>query len=140
MCWASHGASRLAWVCTHFAPGSHRCLAGLRPSWLHDACTGSALYCMHCCHVAVSPAWCCCRAHTHTQVMLGASAVLSNGTVLSRAGSAAVAMTAHASSKPVLVCCEAFKVWRGRWDAADAWLVTVLAEQHMSVFLARSQT
>lgn len=44
------------------------------------------------------------------QVMLGASAVLSNGTVLSRAGSAAVAMTAHASSKPVLVCCEAFKV------------------------------
>lgn len=47
--------------------------------------------------------------------MLGASAVLSNGTVLSRAGSAAVAMTAHASSKPVLVCCEAFKVRRGRW-------------------------
>ncbi len=46
--------------------------------------------------------------------MLGASAVLSNGTVLSRAGSAAVAMTAHASSKPVLVCCEAFKVgWGG---------------------------
>jgi translation initiation factor 2B subunit (eIF-2B alpha/beta/delta family) len=30
--------------------------------------------------------------------------------VLSRAGSAAVAMCAHASSKPVLVCCEAFKV------------------------------
>lgn len=46
------------------------------------------------------------------QVILGASAVLSNGTVLSRAGSAAVAMTAHASSKPVLVCCEAFKVRR----------------------------
>lgn len=44
-----------------------------------------------------------------SKVMLGASAVLSNGTVLSRAGSAAVAMTAHASSKPVLVCCEAFK-------------------------------
>jgi translation initiation factor 2B subunit (eIF-2B alpha/beta/delta family) len=46
--------------------------------------------------------------------MLGASAVLSNGTVLSRAGSAAVAMTAHASSKPVLVCCEAFKVRLGQ--------------------------
>lgn len=54
--------------------------------------------CLHICPVAM-------------QVMLGASAVLSNGTVLSRAGSAAVAMTAHASSKPVLVCCEAFKVW-----------------------------
>lgn len=44
-----------------------------------------------------------------TKVMLGAAAVLSNGTVLSRAGSAAVAMSAAASSKPVLVCCEAFK-------------------------------
>lgn len=53
---------------------------------------------------------CVCLVHVGLQVMLGASAVLSNGTVLSRAGSAAVAMTAHASSKPVLVCCEAFKV------------------------------
>lgn len=44
-----------------------------------------------------------------TKVLLGAAAILSNGTVLSRAGSAAVAMSAAASSKPVLVCCEAFK-------------------------------
>jgi translation initiation factor eIF-2B subunit delta len=44
-----------------------------------------------------------------TKVVLGAAAVLSNGTVLSRSGSAAVAMCAAASSKPVLVCCEAFK-------------------------------
>lgn len=44
-----------------------------------------------------------------TKVMLGASAVLSNGTVMSRAGSAAVAMTAAASSTPVLICCETYK-------------------------------
>ncbi|WIA19399.1 hypothetical protein OEZ85_004019 [Tetradesmus obliquus] len=44
-----------------------------------------------------------------SKVMLGAAAVLSNGTVLGRVGSAAVAMCAAASSKPVLVCCEAFK-------------------------------
>ena len=43
------------------------------------------------------------------QVFLGASAVLSNGTVMSRAGSAAVAMMAYASSKPVLICCETYK-------------------------------
>jgi len=61
-----------------------------------------------CSHQLCCPA--CCLLSLAPQVMLGASAVLSNGTVLSRAGSAAVAMSAHASSKPVLVCCEAFKV------------------------------
>ena len=35
--------------------------------------------------------------------------MLSNGTVMSRAGSAAVAMMASASSKPVIICCETFK-------------------------------
>lgn len=44
-----------------------------------------------------------------TKVFLGASAVLSNGTVMSRAGSAAVAMMATASSKPVIICCETYK-------------------------------
>ncbi len=39
-------------------------------------------------------------------MFLGASAVLSNGTVMSRAGSAAVAMMATATSKPVIICCE----------------------------------
>ncbi len=34
---------------------------------------------------------------------------MSNGTVMARAGSAAVAMVAHARRKPVLVCCESFK-------------------------------
>lgn len=42
-------------------------------------------------------------------MFLGAAAVLSNGTVLSRAGTAAVAMMAHAHSKPVMICCETHK-------------------------------
>ena len=45
----------------------------------------------------------------YVQVFLGASAVLSNGTVMSRAGSAAVAMMATACSKPVIICCETYK-------------------------------
>ena len=44
-----------------------------------------------------------------TKVVVGAAAVLSNGTVVGRAGSAAVAMAAAATSTPVLVMCEAFK-------------------------------
>ena len=43
------------------------------------------------------------------QVILGAAAVMSNGTVMGRAGTAAVAMVAHSYSKPVLVCCESYK-------------------------------
>jgi translation initiation factor eIF-2B subunit delta len=46
---------------------------------------------------------------THCQVFLGASAVMSNGTVMGRAGSAAVAMVASSHRKPVIVCCESFK-------------------------------
>lgn len=44
-----------------------------------------------------------------TKVFLGASAVMSNGTVLSRVGSAAVAMLAEAQARPVLVACETYK-------------------------------
>ncbi|KAK1371429.1 hypothetical protein POM88_037521 [Heracleum sosnowskyi] len=44
--------------------------------------------------------------HEVTRVLLGASSVLSNGTVYSRVGTASVAMVAHAFSVPVLVCCE----------------------------------
>ncbi|PKI75605.1 hypothetical protein CRG98_004006 [Punica granatum] len=47
--------------------------------------------------------------HEATRVFLGASAVLSNGTVYSRVGTACVAMVAHAFDVPVLVCCEAYK-------------------------------
>ncbi|CAK7349790.1 unnamed protein product [Dovyalis caffra] len=44
-----------------------------------------------------------------TRVFLGASSVLSNGTVFSRVGTACVAMVAHAYRVPVLICCEAYK-------------------------------
>ncbi|XVE71968.1 hypothetical protein DITRI_Ditri11bG0000700 [Diplodiscus trichospermus] len=50
-----------------------------------------------------------CIMHEVTRVFLGASSVLSNGTVYSRVGTACVAMVSHAFRVPVLVCCEAYK-------------------------------
>ncbi|KAK7340782.1 hypothetical protein VNO77_21495 [Canavalia gladiata] len=47
--------------------------------------------------------------HEVTRVLLGASSVLSNGTVYSGVGTACVAMVAHAFRVPVLVSCEAYK-------------------------------
>eukprot|EP00891_Asterochloris_glomerata_P001719 jgi/Astpho2/1719/Aster-x1026 len=44
-----------------------------------------------------------------SKVLLGAAAVLSNGTVISRAGSAAVAMMACETAKPVIICCGTYK-------------------------------
>ncbi len=41
--------------------------------------------------------------------MLGASALLSNGSVISRAGTATVALMATQRNVPVLVCCETYK-------------------------------
>lgn len=42
-------------------------------------------------------------------MFLGAHALLANGYVKSRVGSSMVAMMAHASNVPVLVCCETYK-------------------------------
>ncbi|PKA66039.1 hypothetical protein AXF42_Ash010448 [Apostasia shenzhenica] len=47
--------------------------------------------------------------HEVTRTFLGASAILSNGTVYSRVGTATIAMVAHAFRVPVLICCEAYK-------------------------------
>ncbi|XP_022895564.1 probable translation initiation factor eIF-2B subunit delta [Olea europaea var. sylvestris] len=47
--------------------------------------------------------------HEVTRVLLGASSVLSNGTVYSRVGTASIAMVAHQFHVPVLICCEAYK-------------------------------
>ncbi|KAJ3087508.1 Eukaryotic translation initiation factor 2B, subunit 4 delta, 67kDa [Quaeritorhiza haematococci] len=44
-----------------------------------------------------------------TKVVLGASAVLANGAVMSRVGTAMVAMMAHDAKVPVIVCCETYK-------------------------------
>ena len=43
------------------------------------------------------------------KVMLGAAAVMSNGAVLSRAGTAAVAMSATLAHVPVIICSETYK-------------------------------
>ena len=44
-----------------------------------------------------------------TKVFLGGAALFSNGTVMGRAGTAAVAMVARAFNKPVLFCAETYK-------------------------------
>ena len=44
-----------------------------------------------------------------SKVFLGAAALLSNGTVISRVGSAVVSMMAKVHNVPVLVCCETYK-------------------------------
>ncbi|KAJ8941405.1 hypothetical protein NQ314_010405 [Rhamnusium bicolor] len=44
-----------------------------------------------------------------TKVILGAHALLTNGYVMSRIGTAQVALVAQAYNKPVLVCCETYK-------------------------------
>lgn len=45
-----------------------------------------------------------------SKVFIGASALLANGTVISRVGTAVVGMMAHTHNLPVLVCCETFKM------------------------------
>ncbi|KAJ8919624.1 hypothetical protein NQ315_002246 [Exocentrus adspersus] len=44
-----------------------------------------------------------------SKVLLGAHALLTNGYVMSRIGTAQVALVAQAYNKPVLVCCETYK-------------------------------
>lgn len=44
-----------------------------------------------------------------SKVLLGAHALLTNGVVMNRTGTAQVAMVAQAFNKPVLVCCETYK-------------------------------
>jgi translation initiation factor eIF-2B subunit delta len=45
-----------------------------------------------------------------TKVLLGASALMSDGSVLGRVGTACVALAAHAQHIPVLVCSETYKI------------------------------
>jgi translation initiation factor eIF-2B subunit delta len=48
-------------------------------------------------------------ARDASKVFLGASAMLSNGRLYARAGTALVALMAHANNVPVIVCCESVK-------------------------------
>ena len=45
-----------------------------------------------------------------TKVLLGASALMSDGSVFGRVGTASVAMAAHAHNIPVLICGETYKI------------------------------
>jgi len=45
-----------------------------------------------------------------TKVFLGASALMSDGSVLSRVGTACVALSARSANVPVLFCCETYKI------------------------------
>lgn len=42
-------------------------------------------------------------------MLLGAHALLANGSVMSRVGTAQLALVARANNVPVLVCCETYK-------------------------------
>lgn len=44
-----------------------------------------------------------------TKVLLGAHSLLANGYVMSRTGTAQIALIARSNNKPVLVCCETYK-------------------------------
>lgn len=45
-----------------------------------------------------------------TKVVLGAASMTSNGNVVSRVGTAMIASVANAYKKPVIICCETYKV------------------------------
>lgn len=47
--------------------------------------------------------------HRVSLVLLGTASLLSDGALYSRAGTATVAMMAHARKVPVIVCCETYK-------------------------------
>lgn len=45
-----------------------------------------------------------------TKVFMGAASLMSDGSILSRVGTASVALMAHSNNIPVLVCCETYKI------------------------------
>lgn len=45
-----------------------------------------------------------------TKVFLGAAALMSDGSILSRVGTASVALMAQSNNIPVLICCESYKI------------------------------
>lgn len=64
--------------------------------------------------VGISVQYCLISAASHaikdaSKVFLGAHAMMSNGMLLSRCGTAVVAMLAHERDLPVIVCCESVK-------------------------------
>lgn len=67
-----------------------------------------------------------------SKVLLGAHALLANGYVMSRTGSAMIALTASAHSVPVLVCCETYKFCER--VQADAFVYNELGSYRILMF------
>lgn len=64
-----------------------------------------------------------------TKVLLGAHALLANGYVMSRMGTAQVALIAKAFNKPVLVCCETYKF--SEKVQTDSFVYNEIGESHI---------
>lgn len=64
-------------------------------------------------------------------VFMGASAILMNGTVVARVGSAAVGMVAHACNVPVVICAETCKFHEQVIEPPHQWPDHVLHNQHI---------
>ena len=80
---------------------------------LLQALSGAGIACQYCLVSSLSSI-----IQSVTLVLLSAHSMLSNGALISRCGTAIVAMVAHRNSIPVLVCCETYKfVSRVQLDA-----------------------
>lgn len=67
-----------------------------------------------------------------TKVLLGAHALLANGYVMSRVGTAQIAMVAKAYNVPVLVCCETHKF--SERVQTDAFVFNEIGDPHALTF------
>lgn len=67
-----------------------------------------------------------------SKVLLGAHALLTNGYVMSRIGTAQIALMAQAYNKPVLVCCETYKF--SEQVLTDSFVHNELGNQLMKQF------
>ncbi|KAL9863635.1 LOW QUALITY PROTEIN: translation initiation factor eIF2B subunit delta [Geothlypis trichas] len=70
-------------------------------------------YGIHCTDVMINARSCVCREPVFprqvSKVLLGAHALLANGSVMSRVGTSQIALVSKAYNVPVLVCCETYK-------------------------------
>lgn len=73
-----------------------------------------------------------------TKVLLGAHALLANGYVMSRAGTAQVALIAKSYNVPVLVCCETHKF--SERVQTDAFVYNEIGKRSFSIFIITSHT
>lgn len=68
-----------------------------------------------------------------TKVLLGAHALMANGYVMSRAGTAQVALVAKSYNVPVLVCCETHKF--SERVQTDAFVYNEIGKFSLKIFI-----